>query len=98
MKVIKNVILINILWLLKKYIFRYIQLFFQFGSLLSNFARKYDKKKYWPNMYASLDAQNLKFKTLTDSKYILNTSVKKVTWTKTIFISNIVRMNHISEP
>ena len=41
MKVIKNVILINILWLLKKTIFKYIQLFFQFGSLLSNFARKY---------------------------------------------------------
>ena len=47
-------------------------------------------------MYASLDAQNQKFKSLIDSKYVLNAIVKKVTWTKTIFISNIVRMNHIS--
>ena len=40
MKAIKIVILINII--LKK-IFSNILLFFQFGSLLSNSARKYDK-------------------------------------------------------
>ena len=81
MKVIKNVILIlKIVYdYQREMIFKYFNSFFNFIAYCLILLGNMIEKNHLPKMYDSLDAQNLKFKSLTDSKYVLNTTVKKIT-------------------